>query len=768
MASKSEHQWWSAGPDGTLEPIDGGELRQKLSSGELPARLLVWRAGWADWLHASQVPELTSAIPSSERRFVLRPKFDENMTEPPSPPLEKYARYDAGRPKHTLVGMPAAAASSSPAPPRPRPLLSSRPPPPAARQTSKPPPAPSRTKTKPPPALGARPKSMPPPRPPRANNSAPPPAPVRQQSSPPPAPNALTPTAQVEIEGEAELDSSELVSVDDAPVPEPQPVVPVGTTVPAAEHVTDESDLPTVVLHNSAPTPSPDEALPRFELPSETDHEPFTPPPEAPTVPFNDVPVAPNVPVTEENPDWGVRSALPKISLPKISLQKIKTSLSKISLPKISLQKIKTPLSKISLQKIKTSLSKISLPFDASRFRAMPKRQQLVIGIVGGAAALLLVALILHTLFGRKHAKVSSTAPRLSAAAPVVSAAEKIQPPPVAHAPTASAASQPAVPSSCTLAKRARRIAGAIQVNVPLFSAAAPGSGRVAIGFASSATSAIGGTLDLKSLSWSPEHKRDGPRNVLGVVPLTASGNLHFAVDRNGSPLASAHTVDANPPFLIGAYQGGIARVLGYGDPEAVWPDASADAITEPDVAETRAGFAVTFRRGQDIAVGWLTPDGRRKTELGALSEPDARAGTPHVAVSDRNVLVAFAMKKKDEPHFGVALAEAKLGEVPSRIQSFSVPPGGPGGDAISPDATALPGGRWLLQWTEGTRGAHVVRVQMLTADLAPVGAPIDVSPAGDDSGQGVIVARGGDAAALFLVRKTQGYELWAAGLACQ
>jgi GYF domain 2 len=748
VTSESEQWWWGASPDGTLQTIDGRELREKLSNGELPARLLVWRTGWAEWLHASQVSELVSAVPVSERRFPLRPKLDAQVTDPPPAPLEKYARYDASMPKRTLLGMPAANSGSStppPKPPRPRTLLSSAAPvAPAARPRTNPPPPPQRGKSNPPPAP-QRGKSNPPPAPQRSK-SMPPPPPQRAKSTPPPPPRAKStppPPPPIDLDSGAELDVSELVSVDALPVAEPLPIVPIGDV---EEHALDLTPTPSLgAVFESAPVPSSEDSLPRFDLPSEAEHERLDVAPAPPWPATHDAhPMSPSAPPSPERVDAPFPSSPPP---PRIS-QRLRAFL--------RLSRRLRAFAQLS-QRLRAFL------------QSADKRQRLVMGIVGGAAALLLVALLVHAL-SRSKRRAEQNSPRLNVAlhvaatrpsvAPRVPAAEKTQAPPAPPAQQSAAA-------SCTLAKDARRLARSVQVNVPLYAADAPGSERVAIGFASASTSAVGGTLDPSSLHWSPEHERKGPRTVLGVVPLTASGKLHFAVDRSGSPLDSAHTVDANPPFIIGAYQGGIARVLGYGDPEPIWPNANADAITEPSVAEASGGYAVTFRRNHDVAVGWLTTDGKRKTDLGVLSEPGGHAGTPHVAVGDNSVLVTFAMKKNDDAHFGVALAKAKLGEVPSRMQSFSVPAGGPGGDAISPAAIALDGGRWLLQWTEGASGEHVVRVQTLSAELDPIGAPITVSPKGADSGQGTIVARGGHAAALFLVRNGQDYELWAASLAC-
>jgi hypothetical protein len=115
-----------------------------------------------------------------------------------------------------------------------------------------------------------------------------------------------------------------------------------------------------------------------------------------------------------------------------------------------------------------------------------------------------------------------------------------------------------------------------------------------------------------------------------------------------------------------------------------------------------------------------------------------------------------------------VQLAVAKPGALPTKAQAFSLPSGGPGGEAISPTAAPLSGGRWLLQWTEGKAGSRVVRAQTLGADLAPLGDALSLSPQGVEAGQGAVGVAGEHAVATYLVKSATGYELWASSLACK
>jgi hypothetical protein len=179
-------------------------------------------------------------------------------------------------------------------------------------------------------------------------------------------------------------------------------------------------------------------------------------------------------------------------------------------------------------------------------------------------------------------------------------------------------------------------------------------------------------------------------------------------------------------------------------------------------------GHVVTFRRSGEIRLGWLNADGSKKTGLGTVSAADAKVGTPSVAASEHGVLVTFAARANATAPWHVRLAHGKPGALPTRASELSLPEGGPGGEAIAPAPAALPGGRWLLQWTEGKPGARVVRAQALDSKLAPLGKAVTLSPKGVEAGQGAVAVSGEQAVATYLVKSATGYELWANALSCK
>jgi hypothetical protein len=322
---------------------------------------------------------------------------------------------------------------------------------------------------------------------------------------------------------------------------------------------------------------------------------------------------------------------------------------------------------------------------------------------------------------------------------------------------------------ACTLNEKGKRIAASALVSVPVAADSAPGGSLIAVGFADSATGATGVTIDAKTLASKEPFSRAGTKPVVGVVPLVQSGTLSFEVDRQGGELTAQRTVDAKQPFVIGLGPEGFARVVQNGQPEQIWSDTAGQKTTDPRVASVEGqGHVVTFRRGSEVRVGWLNADGTKKSGLSTVSAGGSRVGTPSIAAGEQGVLVSFAARASDSAPWSVRLAQAKAGALPTTANEFSVPSGGPGGETISPAAAALPGGRWLLQWTEGKAGSRMVRAQTLGADLKPLGDAVTLSPQGVEAGQGAVGVAGEHAVATYLVKSATGYELWASSLACK
>ncbi len=717
MSDEAEDWRW-VDVDGAQKPIDEWELVSSLSTGALPAYTLVWRAGWAQWLPACQVAELSSAVPSEHREAPVEPEVDEARTEAPPPPLEKYERYRTRQAASQLLGSrrppspatvpppPPAAGSSAGrgvsaaaslmgkaagTPPPPPPPPARRPMPTLIEQ----PVAPSSMTLRPPGAVPPPPRGVPM----RPRISSIPEEPKRAAS---PIDTPIPEIAIREVEAEAEAETGPGVAPGANAAPQAETEQPKAEPAPKVEDLarTQESAEAPVGLAKAAG--SADKA------------GPVAPPSELPTGPR--AATAPLVP-PEALPSWSAE--LDAASEPNASPGPPVTAPAPAAAP--------TPAP--------------ATPAGGARFP---------VALVGlGALALVLGVIVVVLLATRSN---------------------KLNPLRTAGSVGASATASASPRQACTLTLPAHRLASSILRSIPPYIASTPDGSRVAVGVAASRTSALGLLVGPTTLSVARAFARNGHSPLLGVVPTTASGKIGFAVTRSDGPLGFARTVDAKPPFMLGMSDTGLARVVGSGQPQVLWPGGTGEHMTEIRVATTPAGeHAVAFRRGGQsgqVLVGWLGPDGARKSALSPVSG-GRFLGTPMVAANKKSILVVFASRDDRQAEWGVRLAAAPNGEAPSGSQDFAIPAGGPGDEAISPAAAGLGDDHWLLQWTEGSRGHHEVRVQPLGADLAPAGPPITVSPKEANAGQGVVWVRGGKAISLFLITQGRRLELWGAALSC-
>ena len=86
----------------------------------------------------------------------------------------------------------------------------------------------------------------------------------------------------------------------------------------------------------------------------------------------------------------------------------------------------------------------------------------------------------------------------------------------------------------------------------------------------------------------------------------------------------------------------------------------------------------------------------------------------------------------------------------------------------MSPSLTAVPGGRFLLVWTEGPAAGHVLRALTLGPDGRAIGAPLELSTEGANAGQGqAAVAENGAGVVAFLESGKKGFEVAATSIVC-
>jgi hypothetical protein len=142
--------------------------------------------------------------------------------------------------------------------------------------------------------------------------------------------------------------------------------------------------------------------------------------------------------------------------------------------------------------------------------------------------------------------------------------------------------------------------------------------------------------------------------------------------------------------------------------------------------------------------------------------------GAPALAESDDSVLVAWADRAATSDTWTVRWLRWKPGEMPQEAQSFALPAGGLGEQAMSPGLASTSGGRFLLVWTEGPVSSHQVRAQTISSSGAALGAPLTISVEGVNAGQGqAAVGADGHGVVVFLASNGTGFEVVASPIEC-
>ena len=86
----------------------------------------------------------------------------------------------------------------------------------------------------------------------------------------------------------------------------------------------------------------------------------------------------------------------------------------------------------------------------------------------------------------------------------------------------------------------------------------------------------------------------------------------------------------------------------------------------------------------------------------------------------------------------------------------------------MSPALATVPGGRFLLVWTEGPASAHAVRAQTLALDGTRLGPPLELSPDGANAGQAqAAIGVGGNGVVAFLQSAGKGFAVAATAIRC-
>jgi len=352
-------------------------------------------------------------------------------------------------------------------------------------------------------------------------------------------------------------------------------------------------------------------------------------------------------------------------------------------------------------------------------------------------------------------------------------------------APSSLLVSNPAATSAPVPALSSCAVAGASHVIAPVAVVAAGVEARtfgdgVALGFAPADHEAVAVRLDLGSLATTGSGSVRSDEPIRRVRPMPAPKDtfgLAVDADASGDLVRGRRTLPLDPPLQAGAVGSDLVWTSLGGPPAGkLWsldgPE-HLDALrgaSEGSTGETTT--AIAFRRGNAIWVG-VARGNKSLAPSGALSHIDGLGttiGSPAVAIDEGVVLIAWADRASSDEPWRLRIARMKAGGPLGEPASFTPPPGGPGGHVMSPGLAAVPGGRFLLVWTEGPTSRQRVRGITLTLSGQPVGRPLEISNDGINSGQGqvaVTASPGARGVVAFLEATDHGFEVAATPIAC-
>ncbi|HTJ84262.1 MAG TPA: hypothetical protein VL400_21225, partial [Polyangiaceae bacterium] len=330
--------------------------------------------------------------------------------------------------------------------------------------------------------------------------------------------------------------------------------------------------------------------------------------------------------------------------------------------------------------------------------------------------------------------------------------------------PSSVAASGPVGPLPCWVTRQPVEWVPSASKSVP-FEMRADGETGIDVGVAVGDREGVGLRIDLKTGKVEEAFRKKTEADITRVVP-TGRGE-GFVVGEAGE--RQYLPMDSDPQLALSVEKGqiGLADAPG-GDPTKLWALDGDDEVAAATVTKTSGPWLLTFKRGANVYAGYFDQNKHAVTDLTVLKGSGGNTGKPRAGFNGTEIAVAFADHPEGEDAgWQVRLGRAAVGSLPTETTTVTLPEGGPGKNAISPDIVGLSGGRWLLMWTEGERGAWAIRAQTYDASMQPIGDPIALSPPAGSFGQAILGVSGNYTTAAFLQAQDDGFQLWGAVLQC-
>jgi hypothetical protein len=299
----------------------------------------------------------------------------------------------------------------------------------------------------------------------------------------------------------------------------------------------------------------------------------------------------------------------------------------------------------------------------------------------------------------------------------------------------------------------------------------------IVIGFAPTEHEGVAERLNSEDLSVLATTTARSGSTVRRVTPTLAGSSLGAIVDSDprGDSVRGRRTVTTEPPVQLGESAGGLVWARPGGEPAGKLWDLKGDGEVDAehvaiDNEAAEPTWAVTFRRGRSVFVGWVSPTQppTARDLLTRFDSPGLSIGAPAVTVHDGVLIAAWADRSSPDEPWRIRLVRLTAGSAPPEPTSFTPPSGGRGEQTMSPALVAAPGGRFLFAWTEGAQARHDVRALTLDDGAHPVGSPLAVSSAGSNAGQAqVALTASGRGAIVFLESTDSSFRVMATPVSC-
>lgn len=371
--------------------------------------------------------------------------------------------------------------------------------------------------------------------------------------------------------------------------------------------------------------------------------------------------------------------------------------------------------------------------------REGPRPRFIAFVSIGGLVVLIFFGVLLRLAFGTKSS--DDTGPVASASASASASALASAPPPVASDVPSVATTQAAPPKdvACALGSSTHVVSPRAVVNLGIDVAGTDAA--ITVAFSAAANQRSLATLDVASAAMTKMAKApSAPSGFRTVGDWDVGG-------KNGELVWGKH---------------------GSADTKTLWKLETDGAVEALRGAPTSDGAVVAYRHAGAIWIGKASDTASTPFKIPGLGP---QVGSPAIAKSGDHVLVAWADRSDAAQPWGLRIAAWTPGSDPKPAQSFTVPEGGPGSNAMAPSISALANG-FLLLWTEGAMGPtdkQQVRAQVLRVDGTSSGSAIRISPDGVHAGQGqAAFLADGRGIVAFLADAGKAFELRATTMKCE